>query len=57
MKICIVMLLTGFTLSLSSCDPKIKSQEDQEVRQGSKDSLNNPQEGKGEGPVPDEVIK
>lgn len=57
MKRLFAMLLAASILSMSACGPKIKSQEDQEVRQGTKDSLNNPQEGKGEGSVPDEVIK
>jgi len=41
-------------LGFSACNPNIKSQEDQEAIKN--DSIN-PQEGAGEGPVPEEVIK
>ena len=46
-----------FALSLlttSACDPKVRSEEDQEAIKS--DSIN-PTEGAGEGEVPDEVIK
>jgi hypothetical protein len=54
MKTLIMIFCMVSLLSTSACDPKIKSQEDQGVIKG--DSLN-PQEGAGEGTVPDEVIK
>jgi len=52
MIFCMVSLLCA-----SACDPKIKSQEDQEIIKSDSDSLNDPREGAGEGTVPDEVIK
>jgi hypothetical protein len=54
MKTLIMIFFMVTLLSTSACDPKIKSQEDQEVIKG--DSIN-PTEGAGEGEVPDEVIK
>ena len=57
MKNLIMMFFMVSLLCASACDPKIKSQEDQEIIQSDSDSLNNPREGAGEGTVPDEVIK
>jgi hypothetical protein len=54
MKTLIMIFIMVAFVSTSACDPKIRSQEDQEVIKG--DSLN-PQEGAGEGEVPDEVIR
>jgi protein involved in sex pheromone biosynthesis len=57
MKNLIMMFFMVSLLCVSACGPKIKSQEDQEIKQSDSDSLNNPREGAGEGTVPDEVIK
>lgn len=54
MKRIILMFFAVSLFSITACDPKVRSEEDQEAIQG--DSLN-PQEGAGEGTVPDEVIR
>lgn len=49
-----VLILSLFSLlAIESCGPKVKSEADQETKTDSLDL----QEGKGEGPVPEEIIK